>query len=238
MSRSTPILRNLLLVVLVRLSQEKCASSIKIFQIGCAYGAIGLTYETKRAMFVSTSALRAGRQQQPSHGRRKTHPARKSAFGLIPPGTPDSGRSPLVSKTQYKVDFTASVELYAANGKFLYRIQSEQARRLYRSGTAEDMLGSRIIRAMRLKAAPVEPVPGRSFVPTSQRLSGVGHTHKQHLGGKLQKPTVSWHLPIMGKQKRFVKPDENKPPVEIEVPIYAPNEVRDIYLAVLTEAMR
>ena len=94
MSRSTPILRNLLLVVLVRLSQEKCASSIKIFQIGCAYGAIGLTYETKRAMFVSTSALRAGRQQQPSHGRRKTHPARKSAFGLIPPGTPDSGRYP------------------------------------------------------------------------------------------------------------------------------------------------
>lgn len=144
-----------------------------------------------------------------------------------------------MSKTKYKVDFAASVQLYSDANKYMYTIKAAEARRLYREQIAEDMIGSRVIRAMKLKAAPVEPEQaGRSFVPTSQRLSKVGHTHREHLGGKSQKPTVSWQMHSAGKQTRRVQPDPKKPAIEVEVPIYAPREVRDIYLNVLTETLR
>ena len=120
--------------------------------------------------------------------------------------------------TKYKVTFADSVSLYTDAGKHLYRIGSNAARRLYNQGLAKNMHNCSKIRALQLKAVHVSAEEAKAHVPSMQRLSRVGHTYREHIGGQSQKPTVSWQMGMAGGQ-------------------YAPTDAIEAYLDVIRERM-
>lgn len=115
--------------------------------------------------------------------------------------------------TKYKVTFADQVSLYTDAGKFQFRIGQAAARRLYNQRLAKNMHGCSHIRALQMVAVNVTAEEGKQRVPSMQRLSRVGHTYREHIGGQSQKPSVSWQMGMAGGQ--YAPPDAIGPYLDV-----------------------
>lgn len=118
-----------------------------------------------------------------------------------------------MSKTHYKVTFAEQVSLYTDAGKFQFRIGQAAARRLYNQGLAKNMHGCSKIRALQMKTFVVSAEDAKKRVPSADRLSRVGHTYREHIGGQSQKPSVSWQMGMAGGQ--YAPPDAIGPYLDV-----------------------